>query len=91
MPTHTPEPAFPEVIVLRGRNYVWRSAFERYKADLVRHTLSGRYPPPPPPPGPDTLIPLKLAAAELGVGRRTIGRRLKQTTDAAAAVAGRDG
>jgi hypothetical protein len=74
-----PEPPFPTLIKLRGRNYVWRSHLERYKEELTRHALGSREAPLPPLPQKegDSLVPLKVASAELGAGRRTIGRRIK--------------
>jgi hypothetical protein len=82
------ELAFPPVISVNGRNYLWRYDLEVYKAELVRHALGGQsVMAPPSRPGHDVLVPLKIAALELGVGRRTIGRRMKaaQTADADAA------
>ena len=86
MPKHKAEPPFPHVIPLRGRNYVWRSELERYKLLLTLHALGSRQAPPPPTERPegDVLVPLKVASVELGGSRRTIGRRIKETTDAAA-------
>jgi hypothetical protein len=75
------------VINVNGRNYLWRHDLEGYKAELVRHALGGQsVQAPPSRPDHDVLVPLKIAALELGVGRRTIGRRIKavQTADAAA-------
>jgi hypothetical protein len=85
MSTPKSDPAFPPVITINGRNYVQRGALEQYKAELVRRSLGGRSPPPPPPrPDVDVLVTFKTVSAELGVGRRTIGRWLKETTNAAA-------
>lgn len=74
------EPAFPPVIHLNGRGYIWRSALEGYKAEVIRHALGGLKEPQATssPAGHDVLVPLKIAALELGVGRRTIGRRIRQ-------------
>jgi hypothetical protein len=79
-----PEPAFPPVITINGRNYVQRGPLEQYKADLVRRSLGGRSAPPPPPEH-DALVPFKVVSQELGVGRRTIGRWLKDSQGADAA------
>jgi hypothetical protein len=85
MSNSNPEPAFPPVITINGRNYIQRRALEQYKAELVRHSLGGRSaPPPPPPPEHDALVPFKVVSQELGVGRRTIGRWLKDSQNAAA-------
>ena len=89
MSKHDPEPAFPMVVTIRGRNFVWRSHFEHYKKLLTRHALgSSQDPPPPPQIEGDVLVPLKVVSAELGTGRRTIGRRMKESADAAEATAG---
>jgi hypothetical protein len=74
-------PPFPAVMNVNGRGYLLRSHLEAYKRDIIRHALGGQTETEtPPPPGPDELVPLKVAAVELGVGRRTIGRRMKPTT-----------
>lgn len=73
------EPAFPPVIHLNGRGYVWRSALERHKTEIARHALGGLKESQAAPSleGHDVLVPLRVAALELGVGRRTIGRRIR--------------
>jgi hypothetical protein len=77
-------PPFPQVIYLNGRGYNWRSHLEHYKSQLVRQALGVR---PEPPPTTrtehDVLVPLKVAGAELGVGRRTIGRRIAEARQSA--------
>jgi hypothetical protein len=84
MSKHFPEPEFPPVITLNGPNYIWRSALEDYKARLTRHALGSRSPlPPPSSTESDILVPFKVVSDELGVGRRTIGRRLKDSQNAA--------
>jgi hypothetical protein len=70
------KPNFPPVGTINGRGYVGRFALEDHKAELMAFAL-GVAPVPPPREGPDTLVPLKIAAAELGVCRRTLGRRIK--------------
>ena len=70
-------PRFPAVVHINGRGYIWRSELEAYKAALVRCALGGRRPPPASRPEHDALIALKIASAELGVGSRTIERRIK--------------
>jgi hypothetical protein len=88
MSEHKAEPAFPPVINVNGRNYVWRYELEVYKAQLVRHALGGQSTQAPPSrPDHDVLVPLKIAAGELGVGRRTIGRRMKSSQNADALAA----
>jgi hypothetical protein len=69
-------PRFPPTTEMNGRLYVLRSDFERYKAELVSFA-QGVEPAVPPPVNPDFFVPMKQVAAELGVGRRTIGRRIK--------------
>jgi hypothetical protein len=78
------KPTFATVFYINKRGYVWRSELEAYKTALVRHALGGQ-----PEPLPltraehDALVPLKTVGAELGVGRRTIGRRIRgaETTE----------
>ena len=78
------EPRFPEVHFLKGRGYVLRSALNRYKAELQAFSL-GVAPVMTPAIDPDPLVPLMKVAAELGVGRRTIGRRIVESQADAAA------
>jgi hypothetical protein len=74
-------PRFPPTTEMNGRLYVLRSDFERYKVELIAFA-QGVEPTAPPPVNPDFFVPMRQVAAELGVGRRTIGRRIKlsQTT-----------
>jgi hypothetical protein len=88
------KPRLPNVVWLNGRGYMSDSDLKDYEADLKAHAL-GVPPVYPPRPDPDHLVPLKAVAARLGVGRRTIGRRIKEAQDAdakeaAAALAGAD-
>jgi hypothetical protein len=69
-------PAFPTVFKIRGRGYVRRSDLNYYKAALMAQAL-GVAPVVPSPVEPDPLIPLPAVGPELGIGRRTIGRRIK--------------
>jgi hypothetical protein len=69
----------PSSVDQNGRRYFWRSEVERYKKELAglpfqndRNT-------------PDVLIPAKLFAMELGVCVRTLGRRIAESRNAAAA------
>jgi hypothetical protein len=81
----TAKPPFPTPIMINGRGYVWRSALEHYKSQLVRHALGGA--PEPAPlsrPEGDALVPLKGASAELGVCRRSVGRRIVESQRAVA-------
>ena len=72
------EPRFPPVHFLKGRGYIFRSALNRYKAELQAFAL-GAEPVAPPSIDPDPLVPLMRVADELGVGRRTIGRRIVES------------
>jgi hypothetical protein len=77
-------PQFPDVAWVNGRGYVLRSALNRYKAELMA-AAQGVAPVVPPHADPDPLVPLKAAGMELGVGRRTIGRRIAKSKKAEAA------
>jgi hypothetical protein len=72
------EPRFPQVHFLKGRGYVFRSALNQYKAELQAFAL-GVAPMAAPAIDPDPLVPLMRIASELGVGRRTIGRRIAES------------
>jgi hypothetical protein len=75
-------PRFPLVIWQKNRGYVPRSDLDTYKAALAAYAL-GVKPVQPVKIEPDPLVPLKQVAAELGVGRRTIGRRIAEAEAAA--------
>ncbi len=68
----------PEVHFFKGRGYVLRSALNQYKVELQAFSL-GVAPVATPAPDPDPFVPLKQVAAELGIGRRTIGRRIAES------------
>lgn len=74
-------PKFPLPVRQRGRLFFWRSELEAYKRALARL--------PPKAPNSDVvdvLVPAAPAAAEFGVGRRTIGRRIVEAREAAEPV-----
>jgi hypothetical protein len=75
------EPRFPRVFSVNGRCFVLRSGLEQYKDELQAFAL-GVSPPEPKSVDPDHFVPLKQVSVELGVGRRTIGRRIKEAEGA---------
>ena len=79
-------PRFPSVIWIKGRGYIQRSTLDGYKAELQALAL-GVPPVYPPSANPDPLVPLKQVCVELGVGRRTIGRRIAESKRANANAA----
>ncbi len=80
---------FPDVLFLNGRGYAYRSAIDRYRADLMAEAL-GVPPVYPPPPDPDELVPLKQLAKEFGVCRRTVGRWMRRAPAVKAAAVARE-
>jgi hypothetical protein len=70
-------PKLPPVTFFKGRGYVLRSDLNAYKCELMAASL-GVAPVYPPDPDPDPFVPLKQVCVELGVGRRTVGRRIKE-------------
>jgi hypothetical protein len=74
-------PSWPPMANINGRWYVTRNDFNRYKAELLASAL-GAEPAYPPADDHNPLIPLKQVAAELGVGRRTIGTRMAEAAKA---------
>ena len=60
---------FPAPRAINGRLFFVRSEVEVYK-----HDLAGL--PPPPRAAVIELVPAKAVAAELGITRRTLGRRV---------------
>ncbi len=77
VPSGLPEPRFPDVVWSKGRGYVFRSSLNRYKAELLAAAL-GVATVEPAAISPDPLVPLRQVSAEIGLGRRTIGRRIKE-------------
>jgi hypothetical protein len=75
-------PRIPLPFRVNGRLYLRRSQLDRYKAELQAHALGVR-PIYSPPVEPDPFIPLKAVETELGIGRRTIGRRIAEAQAAA--------
>jgi hypothetical protein len=75
-------PAFCNVIIVNRRGYVLRTHLEAYKAALICSAPGGIEPLKRTRSEIDVLVPLKVAAAELGVGRRTIGRRIAESRSA---------
>jgi hypothetical protein len=76
-------PPFPAVVHINGRGYIWRSELEAYKAALVRYALGGQPEPPPKPrPEGDSLVPLRVVSGELGICRRSVGRRIAESQTA---------
>ena len=71
-------PCFPLPIRFKNRVYLRRSQLDRYKAELQAFAL-GIAPVDPPPVEPDPFVPIKAAEKELGIGRRTIGRRIAES------------
>jgi hypothetical protein len=69
----TTDVKFPALIRQNGRLYGERGAFENYK-----RLLAGLPPLNLDANRPVELIPAKQIAAEMGFGRRTLGRRIKE-------------
>jgi hypothetical protein len=65
---------FPRPMRLNNRLYFARSALEKYKRALVAEATGAE---PVPYTGPEVFVPVEQAAQELGVTRRTIGRRIR--------------
>jgi hypothetical protein len=84
--TSPTQPKWPAMANINGRWYMSRDNLNRYKAELMASAL-GAEPAYPPADERNPLIPLKEVAAELGVGRRTIGTRMAEAAKAALARA----
>ncbi len=72
-------PKFPLPVTINGRRYLWRSHLEHHKEQLASYAR-GLAPQPLPTTRPqgDSLVPVNVSARELGVCRRTIGRRIAE-------------
>jgi hypothetical protein len=71
---------FPAAVTLKGRMFFWRSHLEAHKKALAGLPFDDN-------PQPDVLVPASQAAAEFGVCRRTIGRRVFERQSETAVVA----
>jgi hypothetical protein len=76
-------PNFPSVFFMNGRGFCYRSAIDRYRADLIA-AAAGLPPVYPPPPDPDELISLARIAKLFGVTKRTISRWRMRAPEATA-------
>jgi hypothetical protein len=80
-------PLLPRTIVINGRIYVTRGDAEKHKADVVATALGvAAKPITLTESEASSLIPIKVLAAELGIGRRQIGRRLLESQKASQAA-----
>lgn len=68
-------PDFPQTFELGGQKFVTRSALEHYKRTALAIAL-GAAPPAYEARDPEEFVPLTKASRELGVSRRTVGRRM---------------
>jgi hypothetical protein len=81
----SPLPSWPPMVRINGRWYVTRNDLNLYKSKLMAAAL-GVEPVAPPADDRNPLIPLKMVAAELGIGRRTIGTRMAEAARAVLAA-----
>jgi hypothetical protein len=81
----SPLPSWPNMVRINGRWYVTRNDLNAYKSKLMASAL-GVDPVAPPADDRNPLVPLKIVAAELGVGRRTIGTRMAEAARAVLAA-----
>ncbi len=70
------KPAFPPPVHINGRVYFQRSLLDKYKYAVLAKALDGELEIPPSPH--EEFVPATQAARELGVTRRTIGRRVAE-------------
>jgi hypothetical protein len=78
-------PEFPPTFELGGQKFVTRSALEHYKRTALAIALGAPLPAYE-ERDPEEFVPLTKASRELGVSRRTLGRRMvARATEPAAA------
>lgn len=65
---------FPIAIKVKDRVF-----FDRFEIEKYKLSLAGLPPPERDPGGPVILVPAKIVAAELGVCRRTLARRIVES------------
>jgi hypothetical protein len=81
------QPQYPPVVSYNGRLYQFESQIEWFLAAVEACSRGQDWPPlPTKRPIGDKLVPIREAAARLGVGRRTVGRRIKDAEAAAEAA-----
>ncbi len=71
----SPVAEFPPTLELNGRKFCARSQLEHLKQTLIAQAM-GATPPEYAAPAVEEFVPLAQVAKELGVSRRTIGRRI---------------
>jgi hypothetical protein len=72
----SPKPPFPTALDINGRPYFLRSQLEEYKQALIAWASGAQVASSDTKPAIEEFVPAERAARELGVGRRTIGRRI---------------
>jgi hypothetical protein len=71
-----PKPELPVPLDMSGRLFFQRSIIEHYKQTLVAWASGAQDPPDYIPPAIEEFVSADTVARELGVTRRTIGRRI---------------
>ena len=71
-----PKPELPAPLDMSGRLYFQRSVIEHYKQSLIAWASGAQDPPVYIPPAVEEFVTAEQVARELGVTRRTIGRRI---------------
>ncbi|WP_294532614.1 hypothetical protein [uncultured Rhodoblastus sp.] len=80
----TNEPDFPLPIRMRGRLFWRRSELELYKRQLIA-AVGGVADPQSLSDQIETFVPAEQVAREFGFGRRTLGRRIAESSKVEAA------
>jgi hypothetical protein len=69
------QPEFPTPLDIGGQVFFPRSRLEHYKRQIIARAVGGKEPEYE-EPTVEEFVPARVAAKELGFGRRTLGRRI---------------
>ena len=71
-------PLWPTTVVQNDRHYNFQSDLEYRRLELLALSLGQDPPSKPPRPKDDRLVPIRQAAEQFGLSRRTVGRLIRE-------------
>jgi hypothetical protein len=76
--SRTSGPRWPLTVIQNDRHYNFQSDLEYRRQELLALSLGQDPPPKPPRPKDDRLVPIREAAEQFGITRRTVGRLIRE-------------
>jgi hypothetical protein len=74
----TSGPPWPLTIIQNQRHFNFASDLEYRRLELLALSLGQDPPPKPPRPKDDRLVPIREAAEQFGLSRRSVGRLIRE-------------